>query len=69
VLIAQARIRGEKTTAVLQSNTRSNIKVAKPQTFNGKVEKILDFLIVYKYYIRMKIRDTVVEKQVQWYLS
>jgi len=69
VLIAQARIRGEKTTAVLQSNTRSNIKVAKPQTFNGKVEKILDFLIVCKYYIRMKIRDTVVEKQVQWYLS
>ena len=29
-------------------------------------EKVLGFLIIYKLYIRMRIRDAVVEEQVQW---
>ena len=53
----------------LQSNIRSNIKVAKLQKFNGKVRKILGFLITCKLYIKMRIRNTTVKEQVQWVLS
>jgi len=41
---------------VSRSNTRSNIGVTKLQTFNGKVEKIVGFLIAYKLYIRIRRR-------------
>ena len=34
----------------------------KPQMFNRKAEKISDFLIAYKLYIRMRMRDVVVEE-------
>ena len=51
-----------------RSNTRSNVEVAKLPIFNGDVSKIADFIIVYKLYIRMKIRKVLVEKQVQWIL-
>jgi len=52
-----------------QPNTESNIKVAKPQTFNGKAGKVLGFLIVYRLFIRMKMRNDSVEEQIQWILS
>jgi len=29
-------------------------------------EKVLEFLIIYRLYIRMRIRDAAVEEQVQW---
>lgn len=51
-----------------RSNTRSNVKVIKLPIFNGNVSRIADFIIVYKLYIRMKIRKVSVEKQVQWIL-
>ena len=54
---------------MLQSSTESIIKVAKPQTFNGEARQVSGFLIVYKLYIRMRIREVIVEKQVQWVLS
>jgi len=41
----------------------SNIKVAKPQIFNGESEKVSKFLIAYKLYIRMRMRNIVVEEQ------
>ena len=47
-----------------RSNTRSNVEVAKLPIFNGDVSKTADFIIVYKLYIRMKIRKVSVEKQV-----
>jgi len=43
--------------------------MAKPPTFNRDTSKILGFITVYKLYIRMRMRDTSVEKQVQWVLS
>ena len=52
-----------------RSNTRSNIKVAKPQIFNRKARKISGFLIAYKLYIRIRMRNLIVEKQIQWILS
>jgi len=47
-----------------RSNTRSNIEVVKLLIFNGNISRIADFIIVYKLYIRMKIRKVLVEKQV-----
>jgi len=51
--------------AAAKPNTRSNVDVAKLPTFNGKAEKIADFLIAYKLFIKIKIRDVVVEEQIQ----
>ena len=48
-----------------QSNTRSNIDVAKLPTFNREIEKIADFLIACKLFIKIKIRDVVVKEQIQ----
>ena len=54
-------IRGE---IVLHSNIGSNIEVAKSQTFDRVVGKISGFIIVYKLFIKMKMRKIVVEKQI-----
>jgi len=59
----------EAKVVVTQPNTRSNVKVAKLQTFNGEVSKILSFLVAYKLYIRMRMRDVAVEEHMQWVLS
>ena len=56
---------GEKAAVALRPNTRSNIEVAKPQTFNRETSKVLEFFIVYKLYITIKIGDMSVEKQIQ----
>ena len=39
--------------AVPRLNTGLNIEIAKPQTFDRAVSKILEFLMVYKLFIRM----------------
>jgi len=36
------------TAGISQPITKSNIEVAKPQTFNGKARKVLEFLMAYK---------------------
>jgi len=50
---------------ISKPNTRSNVEVAKPQTFNREMSKILCFSMAYRLYIRMRIRKIVVEKQIQ----
>ena len=61
----------EKTVAeeVPWPNTESNVDMAKPPTFNREVGKVSYFLIAYRLYIRMRIREAIVEEQVQWVLS
>jgi len=49
---------------VLWSNIGSNIEVAKLQTFDRVVGKVSGFIIVYKLFIRIKMRKVVVEKQI-----
>ena len=39
--------------------------MAKPQVFNGALEKVLEFVMAYKLYIRMKIRRIAVKEQIQ----
>jgi len=48
-----------------QLNTRSNIEMAKLQTFDRAIEKVLGFLIAYKLFIRIRMREIVVKKQIQ----
>ena len=60
---------GEIAVAELsKSNIRSNVDVAKLPIFNGEAEKIADFLIACKLFIKIKIRDVVVKEQIQWVL-
>ena len=37
--------------------------------FNREAEKILGFLIAYRLYIKMRMREATIEKQIQWVLS
>ena len=55
---AVARKRGEVAT-----------EVAKPQIFNGTSSKVSEFILVYKLYIRMRLREVLVEEQIQWVFS
>ena len=65
-LIVQAGLEKKGTVvAVSQPSIGSNIKEAKLQMFNMEAEKILGFLMVCRLYIRIKIRNILVEKQVQ----
>jgi len=52
----------EEAVVALELNTRSNIKVAKPLTFNRDTSKVLEFLMACRLYIRMRMRNTLVEK-------
>ena len=49
---------------VPQPNTRSNVEVAKLQTFNKKVGKISEFLIAYQIFIGMRMRSNIVKEQI-----
>jgi len=61
-LIAQARLNKGEEVVVSQSNTGSNINMAKLPIFSEKAGKVLDFLIVYRLSIRIKIRNDLVKK-------
>ena len=41
------------------------MEVAKLQVFDGTSSQVSGFIVVYKLYLRMKIRGVVVEEQIQ----
>ena len=51
------------------SNMGSHMEVAKPAIFNGEVGKVGGFIMACRLFLRMKLRGTSVEEQVQWILS
>ena len=55
----------EAVAVVSQPNTRSNIEVAKPQIFYKAINKVFKFLTTCRLYIRMRMKNTIVEGQVQ----
>ena len=47
----------------------TSTKVARLQVFDGTLSKVSRFVMAYRLYIRMKMREAAVEKQIQWILS
>jgi len=45
------------------------MEVATPAIFNGEAAKVGDFITVCRLFLRMKMRGSMVEEQVQWVLS
>ena len=46
-----------------------NLKVAKPQVFDGIPSKVLGFMTACKLYSKAKMREVPLEEQIQWILS
>ena len=46
------------------SNTESHIEVAKPPVFNREAGKIGEFIIVCRLYLKMKMREAMVEERI-----
>ena len=67
LLAAAGGAGGERGT--VGANTGPHIKVAKPAIFNGEAGRVGGFITACRLYLKMKMRGTSVEEQVQWVLS
>jgi len=67
----QALIAGGAGTGrgVKESNAGSHMEVAKPPIFNGEVERVGGFITIYRLCLRIKIKEAMIEEQIQWILS
>ena len=57
-------IAGKAGGIASRSNIRSNIEVAKLQVFDRSLEKVSEFIIACKLFIRIRMREEVVEEQI-----
>jgi len=68
-LLAGGAGAGTAERATMGSNLGSYVEVAKPAIFNGEAGKMGGFVTACRLYLRMKMRETMVEEQVFWILS
>jgi len=68
-LLAATGGMGSAEREVMGPNIGPHMEVAKLAIFNGEAEKVGGFVIACRLYLRMKMREATVEKQVQWVLS
>jgi len=47
------------------SNAGPHMEVAKPAIFNGEAGKVGGFIMAYRLFVRMKLRGSTVEEQIQ----
>jgi len=63
-LMAEGAGRGE----MAPREVARGAEVAKPQIFDGTTTRVAGFITVCKLYIRMRMREKIVEGQIQWIL-
>ena len=51
------------------SNMESHMEVAKPAIFNGEAGKIGGFIMACRLFVKMKMKENMVEEQEPWVLS
>ena len=69
LLVAGGAGAGTAERATTGSNLEPHVEVAKPAIFNGEAEKVGEFVTTCRLYLRMKMREMMVEEQVFWILS
>ena len=55
---------GSTERGTIGSNMGSQMEVAKPIIFNGEAGRVEGFVIAYRLYLRIKMREVTVEEQV-----
>jgi len=68
-LLAMIAILQQQVNTMLLQQQRSQVEVARPQVFSGKIEEVSTFINAAHLYIRMKMTEVVVTTQVAWVLS
>ena len=63
-----ATLQQQVNTMLLQQQG-SQVEVARPQVFNGRMEEVSTFINAARIYIRMKMTEEVATTQVAWVLS
>jgi len=60
---------GEEEGVAREAGRGGGAEVVKPQIFDGISSRVAEFIMACKLYIRMKMREELVERQIQWILS
>ena len=69
LLVAGGGGTGGAERGMTGSNMGPQMEVAKPFIFNGEAGRVGGFVTVYRLYLRIKMREAMVEEQVQWVFS